>query len=340
MSGATGDGAGYAVVIPTVGRPCLTECLRALAASAGPPPERLIVVDDRPAPGGGAAARGGLPLDAAGELRGRVTVLHGGGRGPAAARNTGWREVAASWTVFLDDDVRVTPSWRTDLARDLAAARAGTAGVQGVLEVPLPAGRRPTDWERNTAGLACARWATADMAYRTACLAAVGGFDERFPRAFREDADLALRMLDAGYGLTTGSRRTLHPVREANRWVSVRTQRGNADDALMSAVHGPAWRERAAAPRGRIRRHAATAAAGVAAVALAAAGRRRTAAGAAALWLLGTAEFAGARITPGPRTRDEVATMVATSVLIPPLAVCHRLSGELRHRRTRREAHR
>ena len=37
------------------------------------------------------------------------------------------------------------------------------------------------------------------MAYRRAALAAVGGFDERFPRAFREDADLALRMMAAGW---------------------------------------------------------------------------------------------------------------------------------------------
>jgi predicted NodU family carbamoyl transferase len=37
----------------------------------------------------------------------------------------------------------------------------------------------------------------------------------------------------------------VHPVRPANRWVSVCTQRGNADDELMRALHGPRWRERA-----------------------------------------------------------------------------------------------
>ena len=62
--------------------------------------------------------------------------------------------------------------------------------------VPLPTDRRPTDWERNTAGLAGASWITADMAYRRTALEAVNGFDERFPRAYREDADLALRSAD------------------------------------------------------------------------------------------------------------------------------------------------
>ncbi|OII68411.1 glycosyltransferase family 2 protein [Streptomyces sp. CC77] len=319
--------AAYAVVVPTVGRPCLADCLAALAASEGPEPARIVVVDDRPGP-----PAAPLPLDSLGGLADRAAVLRSGGRGPAAARNTGLRAAGEPWTVFLDDDVRVSPTWRADLARDLDGASPDTGGVQGVLRVPQPADRRPTDWERNTAGLERALWVTADMAYRTEALRAVGGFDERFPRAFREDADLALRVLDAGWLIRRGRRRTDHPVRPAGRWVSRRTQRGNADDALMARLHGPDWWERAAAPRGRIRRHAAVAAAGGLALLLGAFGRRRAAGVAAAGWLLGTAEFAWARIAPGPRTRDEVGTMAATSALIPFLAVWHRLSGEVRYR--------
>ncbi|NYE44373.1 glycosyltransferase family 2 protein [Streptomyces fulvorobeus] len=317
----------YSVVIPTIGRPCLDDCLRALAAAAGPPPYEVLLVDDRPSPDGLPDTRG------AGLLTDRVRVLATRGRGPAAARNAGLREVTTPWVVFLDDDVRVLPDWGTRLAHDLATAGAGTAGVQGRLTVPLPDDRRPTDWERCTAGLERAAWATADMAFRTEAVRDAGGFDERFPRAFREDADLALRLMDAGWTLTGGTRSTLHPVRPADRWVSLRTQRGNADDALMSRVHGPDWWSRAAAPRGRLPRHLAVTAAGAAAAGLALAGRRRAAAAAAALWALGTAEFAWARIAPGPRTADEVTTMVATSALIPPLAVRHWAAGRLRHRR-------
>ncbi|MEU6485769.1 glycosyltransferase [Streptomyces sp. NPDC046887] len=319
--------ASYAVVVPTIGRPCLAGCLRALADCSGPEPSRIVLVDDRPgAPGGP------LPLAALGPLADRAIVLRSGGRGPAAARNTGTRVVEEPWTVLLDDDVRVTAHWREQLARDLAEAGPDTGGVQGVLEVPLPAGRPPTDWERNTAGLAEALWATADMAYRTEALRAVGGFDERFPRAFREDADLALRVVDAGWRIVRGERRTEHPVRPADRWVSLRVQRGNADDALMARLHGRDWWERAAAPRGRIRRHAALSAVGLGALVLAGAGRPRAALLAAAVWALGTGEFARARIAPGPRTADEVATMLLTSALIPAAATWHRLSGRWRHR--------
>ncbi|MFE0455755.1 glycosyltransferase family 2 protein [Streptomyces sp. NPDC058914] len=318
----------YSVVLPTVGRPCLADCLRALAAAVGHPPEEVVVVDDRPGPGRTVA----LPLEAAGVLRGRIRTLSTGGRGPAAARNAGWRTVATPWTVFLDDDVQVLPDWSRRLAEDLRAADATTGGIQGRLTVPLPEDRRPTDWERGTAGLEQAAWATADMAYRTATLADVGGFDERFRRAFREDADLALRVQEAGWTLRRGRRTTRHPVRPADRWVSLRAQRGNADDALMNRLHGRDWWTRAEAPRGRLPRHVLVTAAALTASACALTGRRRAAGVAGALWTLGTAEFALARIGPGPRTRHEITTMLSTSVLIPPVAVAHWVNGLLRHR--------
>ncbi|MGK5543877.1 glycosyltransferase family 2 protein [Streptomyces sp. URMC 127] len=319
----------YAVVIPTLGRPCLDDCLAALARSVGPAPREVVVVHDRPGPRHG---RPPLSLEALGDLRRVATLLSGAGKGPAAARNRGWAAVTAPWVVFLDDDVRVTPAWRTEVCRDLQRAAPGTGGVQGVLDVPLPAGRRPTDWERATAGLAGARWATADMAYRTCLLDSVGGFDERFPRAFREDAELALRVMAAGWRLERGGRVTRHPVRPSGAWASLRRQAGNADDALMVRLHGRTWWERAEAPRGRLRRHAAVTAAGAAAAVFALARRPLAGAVAGLAWALGTAEFAWARIAPGPRTPQEVAAMVATSVAIPPAAVWHRLRGTVRHR--------
>ncbi|CAL9637210.1 glycosyltransferase [Streptomyces sp. enrichment culture] len=330
-TGGTGTGSGYAVVVPTLVRDTLADCLAALAAATGPDPDEIVLVDDRP---GTDADPGALehPLSVLGDLRERTVVLRSGGRGPAAARNTGIRAVGAPWTAFLDDDVQVGPHWCDQLVQDLAEAAPDTGAVQGVIAVPLPGERRPTDWERGTAGLAQARWITADMAYRTDVLKQVAGFDERFTRAFREDADLALRVLDAGWRIRRGRRTTRHPVRPAARWVSLKQQRGNADDALMRRLHGPDWWAKAVAPRGRIRRHAAITAAGTAALALAAAGRPRAAALAGAGWAAGTAEFAWARIAPGPRTRHEVTTMLVTSALIPPAATWHRLSGLWRHR--------
>ncbi|MFD0371206.1 glycosyltransferase family 2 protein [Streptomyces sp. NPDC127114] len=321
----------YAVVVPTTGRPSLQRCLTALARSGGPRPARVVVVHDRPGRDGTVP-----PLEVPEELREVTVVVPGRARGPAAARNAGARLAGdVSWIVFLDDDVVPSARWGEDLARDLARAPVGTAAVAARIEVPLPVDRRPTDGERNTAALATAHWITADMAVRPEALAAVGGFDERFRRAFREDADLALRLLDAGWALDQGTRRTAHPARQGGRWLSVRQQAGNSDDVLMRRLHGPDWRVRAAAPRGRLPRHRAVTAAGAAALVCALAGRRRAAAVCGACWCAGTAEFALARILPGPRTRTEVLDMILTSAAIPPAATWHWLRGLALHRTAR-----
>ena len=334
----------YVVVIPTIGRPSLRACLDTLAtavAAAAYPPRQVVLADDRR----GTASP--LPVTVPPPLAGRTIVVTVGGRGPAGARNAGWRAAAATeWVVFLDDDVQVSGGWASALAADLGGADPRAGGVQGIVEVPWPAGQRPADSQRATLGLAGARWITADMAYRRAALADAGGFDERFPRAYREDADLALRVVGLGWELRSGRRRVSHPVRPPSAWASLGAQRGNADDAAMRHQHGPGWRERAQAGAGRLRLHAATCALGAAAVALAAssravsqaggpaAGRRAgwAAAACGAGWLALTAQFAARRILAGPRTAPEIGAMAVTSVLIPPLAVGHRLAGTWRGR--------
>ncbi|GIH12864.1 glycosyltransferase family 2 protein [Rugosimonospora africana] len=315
--------AGVSVVIPTLRRPSLDALVRRLAGQVdgSPVPVEVLVVPDP---------------DRA---------------GPAKARNAGWSAARYEWVAFLDDDVLPAPDWLAALLRDLDQPP-DVGGVQGVVSVPCSV--RPDDWERNTAGLARAAWATADMAYRRAALESVSGFDERFPRAYREDADLAYRVRRHGWRLVTGTRRTVHPVRPAGRWVSLAAQRGNADDALLRRLHGPDWHERLSAPAGRRHRHAAVVGAGLAAAALAILGQRGRRIGAApvrvggsrhlaarravragtalsgAAWLAGTAEFAAVRVRRAPGS-DPVA-LALTSVLIPPLAVGHWLRGWLRFR--------
>jgi GT2 family glycosyltransferase len=314
-------GPDVAVVVPTIGRPSLARLLDALAGAGPPWPAAIVLVDDRRDPHRALVAH--VPP----ALAGRVRMERGRSAGPAAARNVGWRATPAAWIAFLDDDVVPGPDWTRRLLDDLAGLPADVAGSQGCLVVPRPAWRPPTDWERNVAGLETARWATADMAYRRRVLDEVGGFDERFPRAYREDADLALRVLARGHRLVQGERRTVHPVRPADRWISVRLQAGNRDDVLMAALHGRDWRARAGAPRGRCARHLATTAALLIGVAAALARRPGIAAAGLAAWLAGTAELAWARIAPGPRTREEIATMLLTSAVLPPAAAWHRLAG-------------
>jgi len=316
---------GVSVVVPTVGRPSLAALLRALTGlGSGRLPDgatavELVLVDDR-------RDAGATPLPVPAELVPVTTVVAGRAAGPAAARNVGWRAARYGWVAFLDDDVVPEPDWPARLAADLRVP-AGVGGVQGRGRVPLPAGRRPRDWERTTAGLADGRWITADMAYRRAALAQVGGFDERFPRAYREDAELAYRVGAAGWRLVVGGRRVTHPVRPQPRWASLRAQWGNADDALLRRLYGRGWRRRLGLPRGRRPVHVATTASGLLAVAATVAARRGRGRAVRVVqavgwlgWLAGTGQFALARIRAGPPVPAEVAEMVLTSLAIPPAA--------------------
>ena len=70
----------YAVVIPTIGRAELADLIR--GADGEPATVRIVVADDR------RAAAAPLPLP---PTNAPLTVVRSGGRGPAAARNAGWR---------------------------------------------------------------------------------------------------------------------------------------------------------------------------------------------------------------------------------------------------------
>lgn len=310
------------IVIPTIGRESLQRLLTALDRGEGPRPAQVIVVDDRPAP---------QALTLSGDLP--VKVLESGGRGPAAARNVGWRAADTRWVCFLDDDVLPTATWLSVLAADLAAAdAAGVAGSQGRLDVPREGTDRPTDDEQRTLRLATARWITADMAYRRDVLVEVGGFDARFPRAYREDSDIALRITTAGHTIAVGDRRCEHPVASATWRTSLRVQAGNRDNALMRRKFGPDWRARIGEGDGRLPAHTATTAAAVGSLLALATRRHRVAAVAAVAWAALTAEFTLRRYRGGSRTAAELGRIILSSMLIPPLAVAHRVAGEWQHR--------
>jgi HAD superfamily hydrolase (TIGR01662 family) len=322
----------YAVVIPTIGRPGLAELI--VAVDGDPAPSCIVIADDRR----DSTADLDLPATTA-----PLITVRTHGRGPAAARNAGWRTTDTDWIAFLDDDVAIPRDWCQRLVKDLDRLSENVAASQARIDVPTPEGGLPTDAERRTINLSGARWITADMAYRRSALLATGGFDERFPRAFREDSDLALRTVRLGYAIVWGERVTTHPLSSSASWRTIlRDQAGNADNALMRAKYGRRWRSLIGTSQGRTGRHLITIAAATTALAALANGLGlgppvrnrwvRLAAAAGIVWAGLTAEFATSRIIRGPRTAREISTVLLTSAVIPPLAVAHRLLGEFRVR--------
>jgi cellulose synthase/poly-beta-1,6-N-acetylglucosamine synthase-like glycosyltransferase len=299
----------YDIVVPSIGRESLPRLLDSLQRARARPASLVVAVDEER-------------------------------RGPASARNRGASSGTADWLVFLDDDVVVTPQWAQRLHDDLVHAAPTVGAVQGRVVVPRATHRAPTDWERNTIALETARWITADMAVRRRAFEAIGGFDEAFPRAYREDSDLVLRLQRAGWSAVLGHRVVEHPVRPARFWASVGAQRGNADDQLLKARHGRDVLDRVGAPPSSLPAYVVTTATMLAtacSLALAQPRRRPVASHlcrlSLATWAVRTVAFAWRRIEPGPRDRGEVARMTVTSAVIPPVAVAHSVIGWFRYRR-------
>jgi GT2 family glycosyltransferase len=275
------------VVVPTCGRPALlARCLQALESQSLPRDQyEVIVAEDR--------------------LR----------DGPATARNQGWRRARAPIVAFTDDDCIPDHDW---LRRGLEALAGGAHAVCGRIVMPLTGA--PTDYERDAQGLERAEFVTANCFVRKFMLERVGGFDERFRLAWREDSDLHFGLLAQGARIVREPRAiVVHPVRPANWGVSLRQQRKIMFDALLFKKHPRLYRERIrAAPRWDY------------CVIVASLVVAPFWAPAWLVWLLFTGRFFVQRLHGTSRAPAHLLEMILTSIAIPPVAVFWRLVGALR----------
>jgi GT2 family glycosyltransferase len=312
------------VVVPTYRRVALLErCLAALAEQTLAKSEyEIVVVHDGP----GADARHAVARYVARSgVAARFFEL-GARRGPAAARNRGWHEAKAPIIAFTDDDTVPARTW---LAEAVAAMQPGVDAGWGRLVMPI--GHAPTDYELDAAALASAPFVTANCFCRREVLERLGGFDERFERAWREDSDLHFRLLRSGARIVHAASAVVeHPIRPAQWGVSLRQQSKILFDALLYKKHRELYRERIRR-RPRWDYYAAVGALFASLTALAY-GATAAATAAVAIWVLLTARFCAARLLRASKAPAHVAEMIVTSAIIPPLAVFWRFLGAIRYR--------
>jgi glycosyltransferase involved in cell wall biosynthesis len=321
------DAPACSVVIATYRRPeALGHCLQALFnQSFSMERFEVIVVDDAHSDDtqaqvqAVARARGGRP-------RLRYLRPPPGARGPAAARNAGWRAAVAPVIAFTDDDALPSPHW---LAEGLRALVPQADAAAGRVVVPLP--ERPTDGERNVAALDGAEFVTANCFVRRAALREIGGFDERFTRPWREDSDLYFTLLERHARVVRApAALVLHPPRRVDAGANLRAHRNLLFEALLYKKHPRLYREKIAwvPPLS----YYATVAAAAFAVGWLLAGDFESARNAGAAWFGLTATLAVRRQRGCSRTWTHLRDMALTSAAIPFLAVFWRLYGALRFR--------
>ena len=209
---ATCDADRLTVIVCTRERPqMLAACLASLAAQDAPPGQ-VVVVDNDPA----ASAR---PI-ADGRLG--VTYVHEPRPGLSIARNAGLAAAQGEFVAFTDDDVELHPTWTREIVRafdggdvaavtglvlpaslETAAQRAFELHLGGFTSrfTPLLFDRRflEATWEMGPQVWRIG--AGANMAFRRASLAGLGGFDERLgagASGCSEDSEFWCRILAAG----------------------------------------------------------------------------------------------------------------------------------------------
>lgn len=316
------------VVIPTFRRAdLLRRCLKALLRQdLAPDDYEIIVVDDAHSD----ATRAALASFAGKHrMRARLRYLRppDGARGPAAARNAGWRAAAGAVIAFTDDDTVPLPNWLGEGLRALRDLDANAAA--GRVLVPLPA--VPTDWQRNTARLDGAEFVTANCFIRRAALALSGGFDERFTSAWREDSDLYFTLLERRLKVVRApAAMVVHPARREAFNAGLRQHRKLYFDALLYKKHRRLYRQKiAAAPPVR---YYATVAALPLAVLAALAQQPLVAAACLAIWFGLTLRLTLRRLRGTSKARAHVCEMILSSIAIPFAAVYWRLAGALHFR--------
>lgn len=312
------------VVVPTYRRPDLLErCLRALQRQSLPGEDyEILVCDDGPS----AAAR--AVVEAARQRsQGHLQIQYiavTATQGPAGARNAGWQAAAAPIIAFTDDDTVPEPTW---LEAGMQAMASGVEAAVGRIVMPLP--ERPSDYERDAARLSEAQFATANCFVKRDALQAVGGFDERYTQAWREDSDLQFSLLEHDFTIAAAPAAVvIHPLRPAAFAAGIGMQRKIMFDVLL-------YRKYPALYRQNIRKgppwfYLVITLALLLGVCGMLAGQFALAAAALGAWAALSLVFFLRRLWSSSLTVRNVGELLVTSALIPPLSIFWRAVGAVR----------
>ncbi|MFD2935568.1 glycosyltransferase [Spirosoma flavum] len=321
----------FSVVIPTYQQPALLlKCLDALGRQRFPHDRfEIIVVDEGNSPETKTAvllfakqiARNGGPIDV--RYFGQTER-----RGPAAARNRGWRAARGRIIAFTDDDCLPEPEW---LSSTLPYFQQGAQVMSGQLRVLLP--NKPTPLDRTATFLKRAEFMAANCFCRKSTLEQVDGFEEAFDTAWREDSDLQFKFLQAGISIVKCPESVVvYHIRPFPWYILLQDERKNSYDALLYKRHPNLFRERIPAYRRQVMRYYASVVSIAIGLISLLIGQEGIAIMSLSVWLFLSTDLVMHHLPSSPLTWIVIKHAVLTAVATPFLSVYWRLYGAVKYK--------
>jgi GT2 family glycosyltransferase len=320
----------FSVVIPTYQQPALLlKCLDALGRQTLHRDQfEVIVVDDGDSPETATAvalftrqvARSGGPLEV--RYLGQPER-----RGPATARNRGWRAARGRIVAFTDEDCLPEANW---LAAALNSFRRGAQVMSGQLRLTLPNG--VTQYDPKTIWVEAGDLISANCFCRKSALERVGGFEEAFDSAWREDSDLQFKFIRAGIPISKCPEATVvHPIRETPWYTPLTNESKSRYDALLYKRHPDLFRQRIETDRTLIVQYYASVAGITLGVMGGVAGNALVATAGFGVWGILSASLIYNRL-PAKIDRSGLQQTVLTALATPFVSVYWRLYGAVKYK--------
>ncbi|QAU34038.1 glycosyltransferase family A protein [Janthinobacterium sp. 17J80-10] len=246
--------------------------------------------------------------------------------GAAAARNHGWQIARGAIVAFTEEDSIPDADWLKQGLRAFDGTKQAVRGTSLNTFSEVTKAHEGADKTRESAEFAsfncfCLRRVLEDL----------GGFDERFGNAGRDDADLYLRLLEADAAIGEAPLAVVQHPAEMTYWASSLQQQKNTQfEALLYRKH-PRIKHK------RIRRHMPWHYPAIVMALLCISGALILHniflfLLATATWTLLTAHLCLQRLRGAEKSAVNIFGIIGTSLLLPPIGVFWHVVGALRFR--------
>ncbi|MBC3794300.1 glycosyltransferase family 2 protein [Spirosoma utsteinense] len=320
----------FSVVIPTHQHPAfLLKCLDALGRQRLARNQfEIIVVDDGDSSSTATAVA----------LFSRQVVQSGGTLevrylaqteplGFAAARNRGWRAARGRVIAFIDDDCLPQPDW---LLSASTSFQRGAQVVAGQLRLALSdSSTRP---DTKLPYVETGEFISANCFCLKSALERVGGFEEDFDSAWRQDSDLQFNFIQVGIPISKCPEAVVvYPLRDAAWYTALANERKGRYDALLYKRHPALFRQRIETHRGLVLEYYASVLASTIGFMSALSDNIVAAAMGFFLWGAISTNMLWQRL-PDNATNRQLSQTVLTTLAIPFLAIYWRLRGAIKYK--------